>query len=721
MAEAAKNTNNIDQNQISKIYSKLSALRGFSLPDYRFSVDEADILLHADNVELVKTYLDMSWRNAYPNGSAFKISKPSKADMPCLWVSADQNALLLVKGFKSNNAFECENLDGATVELQSARAQLGFFYSVNENDLMQDGARTLHVGPKTATDWFLHSIKKRLMFFVEGVVATSAANILALASSFYAMQVYDRVVPADSYQTLIVLSIGAVIAVVMELVMRQLRAYFVDRACRSIDQELSGVFFDQALSVRMDARPRSVGTFASQLKQFELVRNFMTSSTLFILADAPFTIVFIIVIWMIGGYVALPPLILMPISLALGFYAKFKISKLTEEQVKDANKKNGLLIEAIDGIESIKSIGGEWKFLEMWQELNYDTSSNELRIRNITNFVTNATHMLQQVSYIVLIGVGVYAIHSGTITMGALIACSIISNRALSPISQLAGMVVQYQHAKAALSGLNNLMALPRDRELNQRLIVPEVSQGHLKLENATYSYEEKLVALKLVSLNVSQGERVAVLGPVGSGKSTLLKLMSGLYKPSEGRVFLDDIDMTLISPGFLRENIGYLTQDVRLFNGTLRENLTLGLASPSDEHIIEIASLTFLDRVIKQHPQGLELRITEGGKGLSGGQRQIVGLTRMLLAKPSLLLLDEPTASMDPDLEKALIKNLFEKMPKKTTIIVSTHKTALLNYINRLVLMDKGAIIVDGDRDAVLKEITKNRNKSNVKENENI
>lgn len=721
MADSIKNTNNIDHNQISNIYSKLSALRGFSIPAYRFLVNDADVLQLADNVELFKAHLEISWQQAFPNGSAFEISRPSKADMPCLWFSADDNTLLLVKGFKSNQAFECEGLGGINVELSEIKAQHGFFLGVSENDLNHDDLLQHNAVPKTATEWFFHSIKKRMMFFVEGVVATSAANILALASSFYAMQVYDRVVPAQSYQTLIVLSIGAVMAVLIELVMRQLRAYFVDRACRSIDQELSGVFFDQAMSVRMDARPRSVGTFASQLKQFELVRNFMTSSTLFILADAPFTIVFIIVIWMIGGYVALPPLILLPVSLALGFYAKFKIRKLSEEQVKDANKKNGLLIEAVDGIESIKSIGGEWKFLEMWQKLNYDTASNELKIRNLTNLVTNATHTLQQVSYIVLIGVGVYAIHSGAITMGALIACSIISNRALSPISQLSGMVVQYQHAKAALSGLNNLMAMPRDRELNQRLIVPDVSNGNLKLEAATYSYEEKLVALKPISIEVKQGERVAVLGPVGSGKSTLLKVMSGLYKPTEGRVFLDNIDMSLISPEFLRENIGYLTQDVRLFNGTLRENLTLGLASPSDEHIIEIASLTYLDRVIKQHPQGLELKITEGGKGLSGGQRQIVGLTRMLLAKPSLLLLDEPTASMDPDLERALIKNLFEKMPKETTIVVSTHKTALLNYINRLVVMDKGAIVIDGERDAVLKEIMKNRNKSNVKENENI
>lgn len=721
MAEPITNTNKVDQNQISKIYSKLSALRGFSIPAYRFLIDEADVLPHSEHSELFKTYLDMSWRHAHPNGSTFEIASPSKADMPCLWVSVEENQMLLVKAARSNQAFECEDLDGVKVELTKARAERGFFYSVNENDLIQDKLPLLNTQPKTASEWFLHAIKKRMMFFVEGVVATSAANILALASSFYAMQVYDRVVPAESYQTLIVLSVGAVMAVVIELVMRQMRAYFVDKACRSIDQELSGVFFDQAMSVRMDARPRSVGTFASQLKQFELVRNFMTSSTLFVMADAPFTIFFIIVIWTIGGFVALPPLLLLPVSLGLGIYAKYKIRRLSEEQVKDSNKKNGLLIEAVDGVESIKSIGGEWKFLELWQKLNYDTSSNELKIRNLSNFVTNTTHMLQQVSYIVLIGVGVYAIHSGSITMGALIACSIISNRALSPISQLAGMVVQYQHAKAALAGLNNLMALPRDRELNQRLIVPEVSNGNLKLESATYSYEEKLVALQPVNLEVKKGERVAVLGPVGSGKSTLLKIMSGLYKPTEGRVFLDNIDMTLISPEFLRENIGYLTQDVRLFNGTLRENLTLGLASPTDEHIIEIASLTFLDRVIKQHPQGLELRITEGGKGLSGGQRQIVGLTRMLLAKPSLLLLDEPTASMDPDLEKALIKNLFEKMPKETTIVVSTHKTALLNYVNRLVLMDKGTVVIDGDKNHVLKQIMNNRNKQTDKENEDI
>jgi ATP-binding cassette subfamily C protein LapB len=437
------------------------------------------------------------------------------------------------------------------------------------------------------------------------------------------------------------------------------------------------------------------------------------------MTDAPFAIIFIIVIWMIGGYVALPPLLLLPISLGLGLYAKFKLARLSEDQVRDANVKNGLLIEAVDGIESIKSIGGEWKFLDMWRKLNSESTSKELKVRNVTNFVTNCTHALQQISYVSLIGVGVYAIHSGDITMGALTACSIISNRALAPIMQLPGMIVQYQHAKAALQGLNNLMAMPRDREIGQRAIVPETSRGNLKLEGASYEYEKDLLALKPLNLNILPGEKVAILGAVGSGKSTLLKLMSGLYKPTEGKVFLDNIDMTLISPEFLREKIGYLAQEVRLFNGTLRENLTLGLASPTDEHILEIASLTFLDRVIKQHPQGLELMIAEGGKGLSGGQRQIVGLTRMLLARPTLLLLDEPTASMDPDLERAVLKNLFENLPKETTIVVSTHKTTLLNYIGRLMVMDKGAIVIDGPKDAVLSELAKNRNQVNEKPNE--
>ena len=717
MSEIIKKMNHESLVPLSKVFSRLAALRGFLIPSHRFLLTQEEISkLDGDGV---KSVLAHSWSQGFPSGSLYKISKPIKADLPCFWLSQESDAYWVVKGLKSDGSYACENSDGISVDLTLQDSAKGFFYGANDNDVTSEAYFSGDETPKTATEWFFYAIKKRRMQFVEGMVATSMANILALAGSFYAMQVYDRVVPAQNYQTLIVLSIGALIAVTFELLMRQLRAVFVDKACRSIDNELSGVFFDQALSVRMDARPKSVGTFASQLKQFELVRNFLTSSTLFVLTDAPFAIVFIIVIWMVGGYVALPPLLLLPISLVLGFYAKFKLARLSEDQVRDANIKNGLLIEAVDGIESIKSIGGEWKFLDMWRKLNSESTSKELKVRNVTNFVSNSTHALQQISYVSLIGLGVYAIHSGDITMGALTACSIISNRALSPIIQLPAMIVQYQHAKAALQGLNNLMAMPRDREIGQRAIVPETSLGNLKLEAASYEYEKDLLALKPLNLKIVSGEKVAILGAVGSGKSTLLKLMSGLYKPTDGKVFLDNIDMTLISPEFLREKIGYLAQEVRLFNGTLRENLTLGLASPSDEHILEIASLTFLDRVIKQHPQGLELMIAEGGKGLSGGQRQIVGLTRMLLAKPTLLLLDEPTASMDPDLEKAVLKNLFESLPKETTIVVSTHKTTLLNYIDRLMVMDKGAIVIDGPKATVLSELVKNRNQLNQKTNE--
>jgi ATP-binding cassette, subfamily C, bacterial LapB len=717
MTQNIKEMNDEGLIPLTKVLSRLAALRGFLIPSHRFLLAQEEISKLGGKG--VKSLVDLSWALGFPSGSVYTISQPIKSDLPCLWVSKESDTYWVVKGAKSDGSYACENSDGISISLTAQDCAKGFFYGVNDNDVSSEAHASGDQTPKTATEWFFYAIKKRMMQFGEGIIATSMANILALAGSFYAMQVYDRVVPAQNYHTLVVLSIGTLIAVLFELLMRQLRAVFVDKACRSIDNELSGVFFDQALSVRMDARPKSVGTFASQLKQFELVRNFLTSSTLFVMTDAPFAILFIIVIWMIGGYVALPPLLLLPISLGLGLYAKFKLGKLSEDQVRDANVKNGLLIEAVDGIESIKSIGGEWKFLDMWRKLNSETTSKELKVRNVTNFVTNCTHALQQISYVSLIGVGVYAIHSGDITMGALVACSIISNRALAPIMQLPAMIVQYQHAKAALQGLNNLMAMPRDREIGQRTIVPETSRGNIKLEGASYEYEKDLQALKPVNLNILPGEKVAILGAVGSGKSTLLKLMSGLYKPTEGKVFLDSIDMSLISPEFLREKIGYLAQEVRLFNGTLRENLTLGLASPSDEHILEIATLTFLDRVIKQHPQGLELMIAEGGKGLSGGQRQIVGLTRMLLARPTLLLLDEPTASMDPDLERAVLKNLFENLPKETTIVVSTHKSTLLNYIARVMVIDRGLVVVDGPRDTVLGELAKNRNQLNQKSNE--
>jgi ATP-binding cassette subfamily C protein LapB len=321
---------------------------------------------------------------------------------------------------------------------------------------------------------------------------------------------------------------------------------------------------------------------------------------------------------------------------------------------------------------------------------------------------SSITQTVQQLSYILLIAVGVYEITNGHITMGALMACSIISNRALSPIAQISGKIVQWQHAKVALKGLDSIMKLPTDRNENTQMIIPEVCEGRIRAAGLSFAYYEESLAINNVNLNIKPGERIAIIGPVGSGKSTLIKTISGLYRPTKGQVFLDEVDMAHIDPEFLRESIGYLTQDVRLFNGTLRYNLTIGLPSPRDAQILDACKKTGLIEIIKNHDKGLELPIYEGGKGLSGGQRQLVGLTRVLIAKPKIILLDEPTASMDGDLELKIMKSLFEESRKDAVIVLSTHKLGLLNFVDRIIVLDKSKVVFDGPKDQVLAKLMK-------------
>ncbi len=369
----------------------------------------------------------------------------------------------------------------------------------------------------------------------------------------------------------------------------------------------------------------------------------------------------------------------------------------------ESNRKNGVLIEAVDGIESIKAASGEWKLLDRWRTLTATIAASELRVRMLSTFSTNLAQTIQQVSYVALIAAGAYAIGTGSLTMGALIACSIVSGRALGPMAQIPNLIVQWKHAKIALKSLDGIMAIPGDRQPDQRLVVPQQCRGDIRMDQVKFAYGRDRPVLEVPQLEIGPGERVAVLGAVGSGKSTLIKLLSGLYRPSAGSVFIDGTDVTHLAPEFVREHVGYLPQDVRLFSGSLRENLTMGLPTPSDSQIMRAAEMTGLDKVIQGHPRGLELEISEGGRGLSGGQRQLVGLTRMLIAKPRILLLDEPTASMDSALEAKVMKHLFEEMPTDASVIAVTHKPALLPHVKRLIVLDRGKVVLDGPRDQVL------------------
>jgi ATP-binding cassette subfamily C protein LapB len=689
---------------LSFLMSRLAAMRGVAMPKHRIYLP----LSHSTDIGLQDLPLDLKikevWLTLFPKGEAFQIFEiPKKNQLPLLWVSEDFNEVKILKGFLSNASITTEELDGTVGIIEKDKLLSGklFYLAVGLNSADVNQLKFL------AKDWFFFAIKKRKAAFFDGIVATFLISVLTLGISFFTMQVYDRVIPTSSYSTLIVMTVGVLIALILELITKELRGRILDNACKLIDIELSSVFFGKMLSIRMDARPNAVGTFASQFRQFEFVRNFMTSSTLFVLADMPFVLFFILIIWMIGGIVALVPLILVPISIFIGFFSKYKLGKLAENQLEEANQKNGLLIEAIDGIESIKSIGGEWKMLDLWKQLTLKSADKEFKIRSLTSIATSMSQTIQQFSYVSIIVVGAYAVGSGKITMGALLACTIISNRALSPISQIAGKILLWHHVKAALAGLDQMMLLESDRDEASKLIIPDRCKGNLSLEKINFGYsKESDSVIKDISLLLKPGDRIAVIGPVGSGKSTLIKILSGLYKPQSGNIFLDEVDMNHIATEFLRESIGYLTQDVRLFSGSLRYNLILGLPAPNDSVILDACKETGLIQLIKSHPKGLDLPIYEGGRGLSGGQKQLVGLTRMLISKPKILLLDEPTASMDGDLEQKVIMGLFRKSDPQSIILLSTHKLGLLNFVDRILVMDKGRIVVDGPRDEVINKL---------------
>ncbi|WP_228768260.1 type I secretion system permease/ATPase [Limnohabitans sp. DM1] len=691
---------------LATLLSRLAGLQGQAVPVHRFgmmgSTDSGLSVDALNRIERMKAW----WRARFPSAEITELSlaQVQPDQFPLLWVSADEKQVRLVRGRSGRGALITQNESGETYAVTVDEAQKGSLYQLTTAPALpgERGHQAM-----SATEWFAFSLRRYRFVFFEGVAATFVLSTLGLVAAMYSMQVYDRVIPSKGYSTLWVLTIGVVISIILELIIKQVRAYMVDRACKLIDQELSAVFFGKALDIRLDARPGTVGTFASQIRQFESVRNFLTSSSLFIMADLPFALLFIGVIALLAGPVSLVPLVMVPVSILAGLAFRRSMEKLTAEHMEESNLKNGLLIEAIDGIESVKAANAEWKMLTRWRAMTAHLASNELKMRMMSSMSSNVTQSLQQISYVGMVAVGAYAINAGNLTMGSLIACSIISGRALTPVAQLSSLIVQWEHARLALKALNAIMAMPSDRDSQERLVVPEQCYGQLRMDKVGFAYAKDAPTVDISALQIRPGERIAILGAVGSGKSTFIKLLSGLYKPMTGHLFLDDVDVTHLAPEYVRESIGYLPQDVRLFNGTLRDNLTLGLPMPSDSQILRAAAMTGLDSAIQNHPKGLELTIAEGGRGLSGGQRQLVGLTRMLLACPKVLLLDEPTASMDGQLEIKVMRHLFQEMPKDAVIVVVTHKPALLPHVDRILVMDRGRIVLDGPREEVLTRLS--------------
>lgn len=634
-----------------------------------------------------------AWRSAGLDGVPHALPAPTPADLPFLAHHPARGWMLLQA--RGGAGWRGSGADGGEVELASC-AQLACVA------LPRRGLDAPRVPGALAL--VREMLWTRKGVFADAVLATALVTLLALATSLYSMQVFDRVIPNQGFQTLWVLTVGVVLSIALEFLLKQVRSVSVDRACKTVDSRLSQWFFRRMLGIRMEARPPSVGTLASQVKGFEMVRGVMASTSLFILADVPFAIVLVAVIAMIGGWVVLVPLIALPVALCTGLLFQRAIQRSARRSQAVNNRSAGLLVEAVDGAESLKANSGEWAMQARWNRLVAEAAEADQDTRRHTALSQNLTVTLQQIGYVALIAAGSWLVTENALSMGGLLACSIIGNRAMAPILQLPGVMVQWAHARAAIDGLEKIIALPNEADEAHQSLAPEALDGSLRVERARFAYGgERRMALEIAQLDIRAGERVGLLGAIGSGKSTLLKLASGLYRPAEGRVFLGGVDQALLAPAVLRENIGYLPQDARLFSGTLRDNLLVGLPDPGEEAILAAARRTGLIDLILGQPKGLALDIAEGGRGVSGGQKQLIAITRMLLAAPPVWLLDEPTGAMDSVTEGRVVQLLRELAAEGTTIVAATHKTALLPLVDRLIVLQEGRVLFDGPRGAVL------------------
>jgi ATP-binding cassette, subfamily C, bacterial LapB len=551
---------------------------------------------------------------------------------------------------------------------------------------------------------FRDALLRRRGVLAVAMLATVVANILTLATSLFSMQVYDRVIPRSSFSTLWVLVVGVAVALAIDFALRSTRSLMVERESALIDAEVSEFFFARSQAIRLDARPPSVGTMAANMRGMESVRSAMSSSSLFLVADLPFALFFIAVIAAIGGAVALVPLIAFPISIGIAVLLAFLIRKDTERAQVSGNRKNGLLVESLDAAETVKANRGNWHLLGRWNRLVEETHLAEDPVKKLSAIAGSIFSSLQQFTYVLLIAVGAFEVAAGRMTTGALVASAIIAGRVNGPlIAQLPNMIVQWQYARISLKLLDGILALPLDEDPDVQALRPDSLAGSLRIEAAQFAYPGVKETIALPLIDIPEGQRVGVIGGIGSGKSTMLRVMAGLYRPSSGRVLVGGVDMSLLAGDILRREVGYLGQDARMINGTLRDNLLLGLSNPGDEALMEAGRETLLSELIGNNPRGLDLPISEGGRGLSGGQRTIACLTRLLLADPKIWLLDEPTSNLDQATELRVRQLLQRKAQERRTMVLVTHRTSLLGLVDRVIVMAGGRVALDGPRDEVL------------------
>lgn len=631
-------------------------------------------------------------------------------DLPVALLLKDGQACIFLKYInkkKQRVQIILPNAGESTLELSLKELQTnysGYVFFVRPK-LTFDTRTTDDATPRSRY-WFWGTLLGSWALYGEIAIASLLINLFALAAPLFVMNVYDRVVPNQAIETLWVLAIGAGIVFSFDFLIRSLRGYFIDIASKKSDMLLSSTIFEHVLATQRASHPRSIGVFANHLHEFEAFREFFTSATLTAFIDLPFTLLFIFVIWSLANTLAFIPLTVIPAVIVASLLIQIPLRWIIQKTCRAGAQKQALLVETLSGIETIKTTSAEGVMQRRWEQLVSDIARSSLQSRFLSAFAVNFALFLQQMTTIVVVVVGVYLIIENKLTVGGLIACTILTGRALAPLAQIATLLTRYHQSSAALRSLNQIMNMPLERPQNRQFLQRSPLQGQIEFKQVDFCYPHQTVAtLKQVSFHIQAGERVGIIGRIGSGKSTLAKLILGLYQPDGGNILLDDVDNRQRDPVEVRRYIGYVSQEVELFFGTVRDNIVMGAPYVEDEVILQAAQLAGVTEFISQHPLGFDLPIGERGAGLSGGQRQTIALARALLLNPPLLLLDEPTNAMDNRAEELFKARLFPYLEGKTLLLI-THRMSLLSLVDRLIVLDEGKVVAIGKKDEVLQAL---------------
>ena len=638
-----------------------------------------------------------------------KLSEISSLLLPAVINLKNEDSFLLTKINHKKNTAHIVTSDNIkkTISLSELKEIYdGTIFLISNN--YKFDARSEEAQEQKNDHWFWGTIALSWRIYRDVLIASLLINIFALVGPLFTMNVYDRVVPNQAIDTLWVLASGVFLVYIFDFVIRMLRGYFVDIAGKKSDILISANIFERVMGLKLVNRPVSIGAFASNLKDFESIRDFITSATILSVIDLPFVIIFLLVIAYVGSALVFIPIAAIILIILYGFLIQPTLRSSIEKTFKASSQKNATLIEGLYGIETIKTLRMEGAMQSRWERSTAYISEWSIRSKFISSSATNICLFIQQTSIVIVIIYGVYLIGAGEVSMGGLIAAVLLTARAISPVSQATNLSTRFYHAKAAYGSLNNIMNQPVERQNNTDYLNLEKIKGDITFEDVSFTYpNEKESVLKNINIKINEGERVGFLGKVGSGKSTIFKLILKLYDPDQGMIKFDGLDSNQINIDELRKHIGYIDQNPNLFFGTLKDNIVSGFPEASDEQMLAVSKLSGVDAFASRHPLGYSMQVGEHGEKLSVGQRQSVAIARALIGQSPILLLDEPTSALDKANENLLKNNLLKSTSKKTLLLI-THRTSMLDIVDRIIVVEGGKVVADGPKKDIINSLTK-------------